>query len=65
MLFRSAFRAGRDAASARSALEKLSSDAREDRNLMPGILASVTAGATLGEVVESLKSVFGEYRPGG
>ena len=60
-----AFRAGRDAASARSALEKLSSDAREDRNLMPGILASVTAGATLGEVVLSLKSVFGEYRPGG
>jgi methylmalonyl-CoA mutase N-terminal domain/subunit len=60
-----AFRAGRDAASARSALEKLSSDAREDRNLMPGILASVTAGATLGEVVQSLKSVFGEYRPGG
>jgi methylmalonyl-CoA mutase N-terminal domain/subunit len=60
-----AFRAARDAASARSALEKLSSDAREDRNLMPGILTSVTAGATVGEVVQSLKTVFGEYRPGG
>jgi len=59
-----AFRSARDASASRSALERLSSDARQDRNLMPGILASVTAGATLGEIVQSLKSVFGEYRPG-
>jgi methylmalonyl-CoA mutase N-terminal domain/subunit len=60
-----AFRGARDRQAAESALKRLSSDAREDRNLMPGILASVTAGATLGEVVHNLKSVFGEYRPGG
>jgi methylmalonyl-CoA mutase N-terminal domain/subunit len=60
-----AFRSVRNASAANSALQKLSSDARENRNLMPGILASVTVGATLGEVVQSLKTVFGEYRPGG
>jgi methylmalonyl-CoA mutase N-terminal domain/subunit len=32
---------------------------------MPGLLEAVSAGATIGEIVAALKSVFGEYRPGG
>jgi methylmalonyl-CoA mutase, N-terminal domain len=60
-----AFRASRDARASETALRKLSADASEDRNLMFPILASVTAGATLGEVIGALKRVFGEHRPGG
>jgi methylmalonyl-CoA mutase N-terminal domain/subunit len=60
-----AFRAARDGKAASQTLEALRRDAREDRNLMPGILAAVTARATLGEVASALKTVFGEHRPGG
>ena len=56
-----AFRARRDSAQAAARLESLRRDACEDRNLMPGILAAVSADATLGEVVSTLKSVYGEY----
>ena len=59
-----AFRARRNAAAASKSLETLSRDASEDRNLMPPILGAVEAGATLGEIVSALKSVFGEYAPG-
>jgi methylmalonyl-CoA mutase N-terminal domain/subunit len=45
-------------------LEQLECAAREDRNLLPAILSAVQAGATLGEIVGSLKTVWGEYRPG-
>src|SRR6202521_629355 len=57
-----AFRARRDSAAARASLARLSADCGDDRNLMPPILAAVTAGATLGEIVSTLKSVYGEYR---
>jgi methylmalonyl-CoA mutase N-terminal domain/subunit len=60
-----AFRAARDASAASATLEKLSRDAREDRNLMPAILDAVRVNATLGEIVAALKTVFGEYRTGG
>jgi len=56
-----AFRASRDTRAADTSLEALRRDAREDRNLIPGILAAVTARSTLGEVVSALKSVFGEH----
>jgi methylmalonyl-CoA mutase N-terminal domain/subunit len=58
-----AYRASRDAGACAAGLEALRSDAREDRNLVPAILAAVTARATLGEVVGALKSVFGEHGP--
>ena len=35
-----------------------------DRNLMPAILSAVESSATLGEIIGSLKTVWGEYRPG-
>jgi methylmalonyl-CoA mutase, N-terminal domain len=59
------FRAARESKACEAALARLSGDAREDRNLMPPILSSVTAGATLGEVVRTLKTVFGEHRSSG
>jgi methylmalonyl-CoA mutase N-terminal domain/subunit len=55
-----AFRGSRDGtrvAAARAALER---DAREDRNLMPALIDAVQARATLGELVATLKTVYGE-----
>jgi methylmalonyl-CoA mutase N-terminal domain/subunit len=60
-----AFRARRDSEATRASLERLRADCGDDRNLMPPILEAVTAGATLGEVVSTLKSVYGEYRADG
>ena len=36
--------------------------AKEDENLMPYIIASVHAYATLGEICEVLRNIFGEYQ---
>ncbi len=59
-----AFRAARPAEEARAALARLEEGAREDRNLMPLLVEAVSRRATLGEIVRSLKAVYGEYRPG-
>jgi methylmalonyl-CoA mutase N-terminal domain/subunit len=59
-----AFRASRDAAAARSALAALQRDAREDRNVMPALIEAVGKGATLGEIIASLKEIYGEHRVG-
>jgi methylmalonyl-CoA mutase, N-terminal domain len=59
-----AFRAARDGEKSRAALAKLGSDAREDRNLMPSLVEAVSGHATLGEIVATLKEVYGEHRPG-
>ena len=56
-----AFRASRDGAISSEALARLKTDASEDRNLMPALVAAVSAGATLGEIVKSLKEVYGEH----
>jgi len=60
-----AFRAARNAQTARDALERLRLAASEERNLVPGILDAVSCRATLGEIVSALKTVYGEYRPEG
>jgi methylmalonyl-CoA mutase N-terminal domain/subunit len=57
-----AFRAGRDSAAARRAADELRQAARGKDNLMPFVLAAVKARATLGEVSDALRDVFGEYR---
>ncbi len=57
-----AFRAARDAARAEAARRELAEAAREDRNVMPAILACVRAEATLGEIADTLRGVFGEHR---
>ena len=43
-------------------LAVLTRTAEKDENLMPDLIQAVKAGATLGEVVAALKSVYGEYR---
>ncbi|HVS00112.1 MAG TPA: methylmalonyl-CoA mutase family protein [Thermoanaerobaculia bacterium] len=57
-----ALRARRDAARAETAVQALAAAAREDRNLMPAILDCVRAEITLGEVSDTLRSVYGEHR---
>ena len=59
-----AFRASRDAAKVDAARAAIERDAREDRNLMPALIDAVRAGTTLGEVVATLKTVYGEQPAG-
>jgi methylmalonyl-CoA mutase N-terminal domain/subunit len=57
-----AHRARRDAAAAETALGELRSAAgQEGENLMPGLLECARAGASEGEIVEALQTVFGTY----
>lgn len=56
------FRASRNGAMVEAALEALTEAARGTTNLMPPILDAVRAGATEGEIVEAMKTVFGVYR---
>jgi methylmalonyl-CoA mutase, N-terminal domain len=55
-------RASRSAAAVEERLAALESAAREDRNLMPLIIEAADAYATVGEISDRLRSVFGEYR---
>jgi len=55
-------RATRDAGAAETALSHLRAAARGAENLMPPILQAVEALATVGEISDSLRSVFGAYR---
>jgi methylmalonyl-CoA mutase N-terminal domain/subunit len=57
-----AFRAARDGTRVTGARRELEAAAREDRNVMPAILACVRAEATLGEIADTLREVFGEHR---
>jgi methylmalonyl-CoA mutase N-terminal domain/subunit len=56
-------RGARDAASAQAALDAIGAAARGTQNLLPPILQAVKARATLGEIADSLRAIFGEYRP--
>jgi methylmalonyl-CoA mutase N-terminal domain/subunit len=56
-------RAKRDGSKTRAALDALSHAAREGGNLMPAILAAVKTRATLGEIADVLRNIFGEYHP--
>jgi methylmalonyl-CoA mutase, N-terminal domain len=57
-----ALRASRDGTAARQAVDAVREAARGTDNLMPPILAAVKARATLGEISDALRDVFGEYR---
>ena len=57
-----AWRANRDGARAAAALAALEAAAGAERNLMPEILAAVRAEATLGEIANALRRVYGEHR---
>jgi methylmalonyl-CoA mutase N-terminal domain/subunit len=57
-----AFRARRDAGACEKNLSDVERSARGTSNLMPPILAAVESGATLGEISDRLRRVFGEHR---
>jgi methylmalonyl-CoA mutase N-terminal domain/subunit len=56
-------RASRDEADWRAAVAAIESAARGSDNLVPPILAAVEAHATVGEVADAMRRVFGEHRP--
>jgi methylmalonyl-CoA mutase, N-terminal domain len=57
-----AVRAERNHAAAQAALEKIATVARDGGNLMPAIIDAVRSYATLGEISDAMRNVFGEYR---
>jgi methylmalonyl-CoA mutase N-terminal domain/subunit len=57
-----ALRAKRDSARAKSALAELQRRAATAENLLPAILAAVESYATIGEISDALRRVFGEYQ---
>jgi methylmalonyl-CoA mutase N-terminal domain/subunit len=56
-----ALRARRDAATWKAALDQIETAARSGDNLMPRIIAAVESYATVGEISDTLRRVFGEY----
>jgi methylmalonyl-CoA mutase N-terminal domain/subunit len=57
-----ALRARRDAGAWKTALQQVEDTARSGENVMPRILAAVEAYATVGEISDAMRRVFGEYR---
>jgi ethylmalonyl-CoA mutase len=57
-----AWKAERDEAEVREALETLAEDAKTGANLMTATLRAARAGATTGEWADTLRAVFGEFR---
>jgi methylmalonyl-CoA mutase N-terminal domain/subunit len=55
-------RARRDAARVNAALRRVEETARSEQNLMPAILEAVKAYATVGEISDAMRRVFGEYQ---
>ncbi len=52
----------RDSARVQASLQRLEQAARGNQNLMPLILEAVEAYATVGEISDALRRVFGEYK---
>jgi methylmalonyl-CoA mutase, N-terminal domain len=57
-----ALRAKRDSVRARSSLAELERRAATNENLLPAILAAIEAYATVGEISDALRRLFGEYQ---
>jgi methylmalonyl-CoA mutase N-terminal domain/subunit len=55
-------RSQRDGASVAGTLRRLRDEARGSGNLMEPIMEAVTAYATLGEIAQAMKDVFGEHK---
>jgi methylmalonyl-CoA mutase N-terminal domain/subunit len=56
-----AVRARRDAAAVEKALARVRQSAKDGENMMPAFIEAVETYATLGEVVQVVKEVYGEY----
>jgi methylmalonyl-CoA mutase, N-terminal domain len=57
-----AVRAKRNPGMWRAAIKAVEDTARSGENLMPRILAAVEANATVGEISDAMRKVYGEYR---
>jgi methylmalonyl-CoA mutase N-terminal domain/subunit len=57
-----ALRARRDEKKWHVAIESVRNAARSGKNLMPTILDAVEAYATVGEISDAMRGVFGEYQ---
>ncbi len=57
------YRAARDQAKWKAALDKLSQVSKTDENVIPYVVEAVKAKATVGEICDVWRNVFGEYRP--
>jgi methylmalonyl-CoA mutase N-terminal domain/subunit len=58
-------RASRDDAKWQQTLHAVSRAAQNDTNLVPPIIAAVEARATVGEISDTLRAIFGEHREEG
>jgi methylmalonyl-CoA mutase N-terminal domain/subunit len=56
-------RAGRDANKWKAALDHLREVSQSDQNVMPAVIEAVKARATVGEICDVWRSIYGEYRP--
>jgi methylmalonyl-CoA mutase N-terminal domain/subunit len=57
------WRRQRDGARAAQALEALRAGTTKGDNVMPLVLAAIVRGATLGEISDVWRELFGEHRP--
>jgi methylmalonyl-CoA mutase N-terminal domain/subunit len=57
-----AVRAQRSDSEWRAAIDGVAQAARDGSNLVPSVIAAVEARATLGEIADALRGVFGEYQ---
>lgn len=60
-----AFKRARTETLTRATLAGLAAAARAKDNLLPHIVEAVKAKATVGEIADTLRQAFGEYRPSG
>jgi methylmalonyl-CoA mutase, N-terminal domain len=57
------FRAGRDQAKWKAALDKLAAVSKTSENVMPAVIEAVKAKATVGEICNVWREIFTVYRP--
>ena len=57
-----ALRAKRNQVAWKNAIEMIRDAARSGENLMPRIVDAVEARATVGEISDAMRTVFGEYQ---
>ena len=60
-----AYKADQDQARVATALDQVAAIAEGSENLLPVMKSALQAGATLGQINNALRAVFGEHRPGG
>jgi methylmalonyl-CoA mutase, N-terminal domain len=55
-------KAARDSLACAQAMRALEQDAAQRRNVMPALIAAARAGATVGEMTDVFRTLFGEFR---